>query len=82
MEIISHFKIDRRRCFMAPSSLAGSLLLNDVLIKQTLRQGRLVGAWSGAICMLMTITLGFSQLLTAMDRIEAHDAGRPTWLRK
>ena len=43
--------------------------------------GLFAGVWSSAVCMVLTVTLGFGQLLTSLDRLQRHDVGSPDFLR-
>ena len=43
--------------------------------------GLLAAVWSSAVCMVLTVSFGFGQLLTSLDRLQRHDVGSPDFLR-
>ena len=43
--------------------------------------GLLAGLWSSMVCMVLTVTFGFGQLLTSLDRLQRQDVGSPDFLR-
>jgi hypothetical protein len=43
--------------------------------------GLFAGVWSSAVCMVLTVTFGFGQLLTSLDRLQRQDVGSPDFLR-
>ena len=43
--------------------------------------GLFASVWSSAVCMVLTVTFGFGQLLTSLDRLQQQDTGSPDFLR-
>ncbi|HVQ30777.1 MAG TPA: hypothetical protein VMV21_14405 [Vicinamibacteria bacterium] len=43
--------------------------------------GLFAGVWSSAVCMVLTVSVGFGQLLTSLDRLQRRDVGSPDFLR-
>jgi hypothetical protein len=43
--------------------------------------GVFTGVWSSAVCMVLTVTFGFGQLLTSLDRLQRQDFGSPDFVR-
>jgi hypothetical protein len=43
--------------------------------------GLFAGVWSSAVCMVLTVSFGFGQLLTSLDRLQRQDVGSPDFLR-
>ena len=43
--------------------------------------GLFAGVWSSAVCMVVTVSFGFGQLLTSLDRLQRQDFGSPDLLR-
>jgi hypothetical protein len=43
--------------------------------------GLFAGVWSSAVCMVLTVSFGFGQLLTSLGRLQRQDAGSPDFVR-
>ena len=43
--------------------------------------GLFAAVWSSAVCMVLTVSFGFGQLLTSLDRLQRKDVGSPDFLR-
>jgi hypothetical protein len=43
--------------------------------------GLFAAVWSSAVCMALTVSFGFGQLLTSLDRLQRKDVGSPDFLR-
>jgi hypothetical protein len=62
----------------APWALAGFVAARRT---RHVSLGLFAAVWSAAVCMVLTVSFGFGQLLTSLDRLQRRDVGSPDFLR-